>query len=145
MLDDFEAGIAIAALALSPDTGAPDVPVESGLAQPLAGAIAAARATIDSGEARLENLERLVRRAVPPPLRALPSIPRVAALLAPLADVRARARAGPLPEPRRGYRPPNGLPQYLARRCRWCAMPSEERSTRARTEVERATSRPWPA
>lgn len=85
-------------------------------------------------------IAQMVRTAGAPALAALPTSPRAAALLAPLASALARARASSLPVPRRGYRAPPGLSEHLRRH-----VGADARSSLAAAETQRARERPWPA
>lgn len=100
----------------------------------------AAIGTIEGENARELQLASLARQAADPALDSLPSSPRAASLLAPLATQKARAAALALPAPRRGYRPPPGLRDHLRR------LATEDlRARRAAEERARVEARPWPA
>ncbi len=94
----------------------------------------------DPAVSREHMLAALARQAVDPPLDALPSSPRAAALLAPIATQKARAAAVALPMPRRGYRPPPGLRDHLRR-----LTAADLRARRAAEERARVEARAWPA
>ncbi len=126
-------GLALAALVLG-GRG------EARLAEDLSAALDARLAEIAMHPSRDAAIEALARSAAGPPLDALPSSSRIAALLAPLATAHARARAEALPVPRRGYRPPSGLREHLRR-----LAVRADHAELAREERASAGGRPWPA
>ncbi len=89
-------------------------------------------------ERKPRALHALASAAAEPALERLPQNARAAALLAPLASASARAHAGALPIPRRGYRAPQGLRDHLRR-----LAATEHRSARADEERARMEARPW--
>lgn len=101
---------------------------------------ASQRLTMLGVGSRDDALAALAREAADGPLESLPSQPRAAALLAPLATTQARAQAIALPIPRRGYRPPPGLRDHLRR-----LAAADLRGRRALEEQARIEARAWPA
>jgi len=126
-------GLALAALVLGGRE-------EARLAEEPSAELEARLAEVSKHPSRDAAIEALARAAAGPPLDALPSSSRIAALLAPLATASARARAEALAVPRRGYRPPSGLREHLRR-----VMARPGHAQLAQDERERVGGRPWPA
>ncbi|MBX7195602.1 MAG: hypothetical protein K1X94_26335 [Sandaracinaceae bacterium] len=133
------AGLLLAAFALSPDgAGSLD---RAALAPTWRDAARERLAALDLAPgARDAALHQLAREAASKPLALLPSSPRAASLLSPLASPAARASALALPPPRRGYRPPPGLRDHLRR-----IAEAELRARRAEEERTSMEALPWPA
>ncbi len=130
-------GLVLATLSLEGASGG------AGLAQlssELASGVRARLEELGRDPRRDEALATLAASARPSLVEALPPHARAAAVLAPVATSSARAHAGALPTPRRGYRVPPGLQELLRR-----VATGGSASARAAAERLRVEGRPWPA
>jgi hypothetical protein len=126
-------GLALAALAL--DGGRPGTPLA--LSEDLRRALDARLERLIAAPSRERAIAELAAAARPSTLSCAPHHPGAAALLAAHGRIAGRA---PAFVPRRGYRPPEGLVDQLAR---WAEPSAIEE--RAALEARRAEERAWPA